>query len=139
MAVQLHGQRIDPFTSMAQEMGKWMDRVLGPGGPRFCPGEVWSPAVNAYEYPEDYRIVVELAGVRTEDLDLRIEDDALILSGVRATPGAPQQGETARLHTMEIDHGRFSRKLPLPADIVPEGVEANYRNGYLWIRLPRKT
>jgi HSP20 family protein len=94
--------------------------------------------VNVCEHPDEYCIVVELAGVRTEELDLRVEDDALTLSGARAAPGVPERGQTARLHMMEIDHGRFSRSLPLPGDIEPEGIEATYRNGYLWIRLPKK-
>jgi HSP20 family protein len=124
--------------TMARQMSRWVDQVLGPGGSRFCPGEAWAPAVNVCEHPEEYCIVVELAGVRAEELDLRIEDDELTISGVRAAPGAPERGQTARLHMMEIDHGRFSRSLPLPGDVEPEGIEATYRNGYLWIRLPKK-
>lgn len=139
MGSQMQGREKDRFVSMARQMSRWVDQVLGPGGTRFCPGEVWAPAVNVCEYTDEYCIVVELAGVDTEELDLRIEDDALIVSGVRPAPGAPQQGQMARLHVMEIDHGRFSRAIALPADADSDRMDATYRNGYLWIRLPKRS
>jgi HSP20 family molecular chaperone IbpA len=37
---------------------------------------------------------------------------------------------------MEIDHGSFERILELPAEIDPEAVEANHREGLLWVYLP---
>ncbi|MFP3936818.1 MAG: Hsp20/alpha crystallin family protein [Phycisphaerae bacterium] len=139
MGSQMQGRQKDRFVTMARQMSRWVDQVLGPGGTRFCPGEAWAPAMNVCEYPHEYCIVVELAGVDTEELDLHIEDDALVISGIRAAPGAPPRGQMARLHMMEIDHGRFKRALPLPADADTEQIEATYRNGYLWIRLPKRS
>jgi HSP20 family molecular chaperone IbpA len=39
---------------------------------------------------------------------------------------------------MEIDHGAFCREVELPHDVQPERVTANYRDGLLWIELPKK-
>jgi len=42
---------------------------------------------------------------------------------------------------MEIDHGRFCRKLNLPPDVdvdASANLSASYGSGYLWIYLPRK-
>lgn len=38
---------------------------------------------------------------------------------------------------MEIDHGAFSREVELPLDINSEDITANYRNGMLWIEVPK--
>jgi len=43
-----------------------------------------------------------------------------------------------RVHLMEIDHGKFSREVELPNDIHHEQINATYRNGMLWIELPKK-
>ncbi len=38
---------------------------------------------------------------------------------------------------MEIDHGAFSREVELPLDVNRENIAANYRNGMLWIEIPK--
>ena len=43
-----------------------------------------------------------------------------------------------RAHHMEIDSGRFCREIDLPGNVDVEAIEATYRNGFLWIRLPKK-
>jgi HSP20 family molecular chaperone IbpA len=39
---------------------------------------------------------------------------------------------------MEIDHGAFAREVELPPDADRESITANYRNGLLWIEIPKK-
>ena len=38
---------------------------------------------------------------------------------------------------MEIDHGGFCREVELPEDVDRDRIAANYRNGMLWIELPK--
>jgi len=42
-----------------------------------------------------------------------------------------------RVHLMEIDHGPFSRDVELPPDVNRERITATYRNGLLWIEIPK--
>jgi HSP20 family molecular chaperone IbpA len=42
-----------------------------------------------------------------------------------------------RVHLMEIDHGPFSREVELPPDVNHERIAATYRNGLLWIEIPK--
>ena len=44
-----------------------------------------------------------------------------------------------RIHLMEIDHGAFCREVELPEDVDRERISATYRNGMLWIELPKVT
>ncbi len=56
-------------------------------------------------------------------------------------PGADAPGIAAqrrvRIHLMEIDHGAFSREVELPPDVNKERIAARYRNGMLWIEIPK--
>ncbi len=117
-------------------MGKWVDHVLGQSYQQYCPGETWKPAVNIYEDDRQYVIVADLAGMKAAEVDLRAESGKLVISGERAVPHFDSKGDV-RLHTMEIDHGRFCRAVNLPEDADIEAIEALYRNGYLWIQIPK--
>jgi HSP20 family molecular chaperone IbpA len=39
---------------------------------------------------------------------------------------------------MEIDHGAFVRAVELPRNVANNRITAEYRNGILWIELPKK-
>lgn len=124
------------ISTIARQMSHWVDQVLGKG----FHGEasVWTPAVNFYEGEKYYCIVVELAGVDPEKIGLQVDNGVLTLCGQRAAPALPDDPRAVRLLMMEIDHGEFSRSLKLPCDADDEAVNATYRGGYLWIRLPKK-
>jgi HSP20 family molecular chaperone IbpA len=53
-----------------------------------------------------------------------------------AEPGH-QGPHRVRIHLMEIDHGGFCREVELPEDVDKDRIAANYRNGMLWIELPK--
>lgn len=140
--MNLFAQAEDRFTSMARQMGRWMEQALRPQYHKYCPGEAWTPSVNAYETADGYTIVVELAGMQPEEIDLRVEDGdppALVLEGRRDPPCLPKKAGKFRLHLMEIDHGDFCRTLRLPGNVASDRIEARTENGFLRIRLPKAT
>jgi HSP20 family protein len=47
------------------------------------------------------------------------------------------QAHKMRVHLMEIDHGPFTREVELPPDADRAGITATYRNGMLWIEIPK--
>ena len=53
--------------------------------------------------------------------------------------GGPAEHKRVRIHLMEIDHGSFCREVELPEDVDRDRIAANYRNGMLWIELPKVT
>ena len=136
-----------PFSNIARQAHKLMEQMQK-GYFNFCPSETWTPSVNLYETAAEYVVCVDLAGVEKEKIDLEIRDNRLKLSGSRAVPRPedyleqPQPegpGETPRLrvHLMEIDHGGFCREVELPLNIDAEQINASYRNGMLWIEIPK--
>jgi HSP20 family protein len=133
-----------PFGHMARQMGKLMDQ-LHRGYSPFAPSEVWTPSVNLYEIDTGYVVCVDLAGVNKDKIEITVEQHVLKLRGHRTVPTSndEQHAETPqrriRVHLMEIDHGSFSREVELPLDVKQEQIAAHYKDGLLWIELPKKT
>lgn len=141
MVLPVEARSEERFSSMARQMGRWVNHMLGQQYHRFCPSEAWAPAVNFSEGRKGYGVVVDLAGVQAETIDLRIEAGAMIVSGRREMPESPAGPGPGRVHLMEIDHGRFSRRIDLPDDVDVDAavnLSASYSNGFLYIQLPRK-
>ena len=132
------------FEHLADQMLAMLREVSGQKC--FCsPGpDRWQPRLNFYETSDRYLVCVELAGMRREEIDLSVLDGALYLRGTRKRPGipaAPSETDTplVSVHVMEIDSGPFHRKLPVPSDSKVDEITARYKQGYLWIVLPRET
>lgn len=116
----------------------------------FCgfagPEPSWSPSVNLYEADRAYRVCVDLAGVEKATIDVSVKADdgagvaRLIVSGSRPVPRSPVATPGSgriKVHRMELDHGSFCREVELPQDVDHEGVSATYRDGLLWVELPK--
>ena len=68
-------------------------------------------------------------------------DNCLSITGKRAVavPATSERHEDrVRVHLMEIDHGSFGRNVELPLDIIATDISAQYRDGMLWIEIPKK-
>ena len=127
----------DRFTSLGKQMGRWMDQVLGQSFQHYCHSDSWRPAINLCEHEKYFCVIVDLAGVKAQEVDLRAEEGMLVLSGERQMPSEPESKGEVRIHLMEIDHGRFHRAVELPPNVDIDAIKAFYRNGYLWIRIPK--
>ena len=136
-----------PFNLMARQMNKMLDQ-MHKGYFGFAPSETWTPNVNLYETDEAYLVCADLAGVDKDKIDVTVVDGRLTFRGARAVPtrpdcavGAhvePAGSKRVRVHLMEIDHGGFSREVELPHDVDKQRIAAVYRDGMLWIELPKK-
>ena len=117
----------------------------------FCPSETWTPSVNLYETGDSYLVCADLAGVDKEKIEVEVNGQVLKLRGTRAVPAheeaaaepgaeadaTPHAPRRVRIHLMEIDHGGFCREVELPEDVDRDRIAANYRNGMLWVELPK--
>jgi len=104
----------------------------------FSTSKCWSPAVNIYRMQRQLDVCVDLAGVERGSIEVRVEMGRLIIRGQRAAPEpAHSRGEAiVRIVAMEIDHGPFSREIPLPENVNLSQVTSTYEHGLLWVKLP---
>jgi HSP20 family protein len=92
------------------------------------------PQIDCYrtERPAAFHVVVELAGIDPEKVQLFADEGTLIIAGERRRPTS-----SARTYQqMEIDYGRFVRQVALGAQIDVDGAKATYKRGILTIVLP---
>lgn len=99
--------------------------------------EAWHPAINAYRCRDSIVICVDLAGVGRPQIDLLVEPRRVVIRGQRQPPEPDDAlGPTMQVLALEIDHGPFEREIALPLEVEPGEVQAEQRNGLLWIYLP---
>lgn len=102
------------------------------------PAEAWQPAVNVYAYADRIEVCVDLAGVSTEDVEIRVEGRRLVVRGRRSPPELRRERPPCgRILAMEIQDGAFERVLEFPVEVNAEQAQARQDNGWLWIVLPR--
>lgn len=104
---------------------------------RFCPTDAWRPNVNVYENAAAIIVCVDLAGMRPDAIGVDVTPNALVIRGQRIAPVPQEAAGELGVHLMEIDAGMFCRELELPSPVDRDRVQAGYRDGLLWITLPK--
>jgi HSP20 family protein len=95
----------------------------------------WRPDADTYETATTVEIMVDLAGVEEDDLEVQLFEDVLVIEGRRHLPSC-QEG--AVYHAAGIRQGPFRVELPLPVPVDAERVEARYERGLLRITLQKR-
>ena len=92
------------------------------------------PPVNVYEDKDNYLLTAELPGVKPEEVEITVTEDALTLKGERKRDDG---GNGASYHRRERGSGYFRRIVSLPNKVDPEKVEASSHHGILHVTLPK--
>ncbi len=78
----------------------------------------WEPPIDVVETANHLRVTVALPGVAAETISLSEESDAITISARRTFPVAAAESERgARVHALEIPHGRFERRIQLSGHV----------------------
>lgn len=131
--------RWNPFREMA-EMQRQMDRVFDDfwrgDWPRSSRWTGWdTPALDIHETDKTYTVEVPLPGVKPEDIQVKMQNGVLTVSGEIQEPKREDDGE--KVVVRERYYGKFSRSVSLPQSVDEEKVEATYENGVLVLTLPK--
>jgi HSP20 family protein len=96
-------------------------------------GAHWVPNTDVYATDNGVVIKVELAGMRSEHLEITVESNRLRISGNR--PDGCRSSKCSFLK-MEINYGPFESVLELPPGYDLSQAKAAYLNGFLRIDVP---
>jgi HSP20 family protein len=114
---------------------------LSKGRPRLANARFWEPRVDLIEESSRYLIKAEIAGVKAEDIEIIFlpERDSLVIKGFRPEGDLPD-GDRQGVHQLEIFYGEFQREIRLPDHhpVDVQGIRAQYRNGFLYVLIPKK-
>jgi HSP20 family protein len=95
----------------------------------------WSPAVDIYETENELVLKADLPDVNQKDIDVRVENQTLTISGTR---NFEKTGNHKGYHRMERSYGNFVRSFAIPNTFDTENIKAEYRNGVLSVALAKK-
>jgi HSP20 family protein len=90
--------------------------------------------VDVFEKGDTLTIKVELPGMKLEDIDVYVTEDALTIKGERKPESAIKEEDYFR---NEITYGNYYRSIDLPFSVDTKSIEAIYEEGILIITLQR--
>jgi len=93
----------------------------------------WSPALDLYQNTDNVVAVVELPGMRKQDIEISLHDGTLTISGERKHEST--NGDKAERTERYI--GTFRRSIALPTRVDASKVSATYNDGILTVTLPK--
>ena len=95
----------------------------------------WTPACDIVETEEALIVYAELPGVKRDDIEISLDGGVLTLRGSRTLE---KETEERSYHRIERSYGSFVRSFTLPRSVDSERISANYQDGVLEIRMPRR-
>ena len=91
----------------------------------------FTPPVDVHETEDEYLVKIDLPGVKSEDVNVEVNDNVLSISGSRVAD------ETGAAQLVERPYGTFARTLTLPQGVDSDSIEAGYHDGVLELRIPK--
>jgi HSP20 family protein len=89
------------------------------------------PTLDVRELDEEYIVLVDLPGVKSEDVNVELNNQTLTISGIRVP------FETGQVQQLERPFGAFARRLTLSPGIDPDGISAEYEDGVLTLHITK--
>jgi HSP20 family protein len=90
--------------------------------------------VDVYETEKELVIQSAIAGIKTDQIDVSLENDILIIKGERDNP-SKDKGQ--RYFLKECYWGPFSKEIILPREIDTSRIDAKVKEGILTVRMPK--
>jgi HSP20 family protein len=91
------------------------------------------PPINIFQRGTDFVAIIEMPGVRKDELSLEVRGNTLRMSGKKALG----YGDKVSMHRRERVAGSFDRTITLPVRLDANRIAAEYRDGMLALTLPR--
>lgn len=100
----------------------------------------WRPAVEIKQSESDYKVKVQLPGVKLDDIDVELDNDFMTISAEieEENEEKEQKEKNLKYHTCEFRYGRYKRTISFDHPIRSDDASAEYKNGILTIVLPKQ-
>lgn len=133
MMILRRGRSAQPVDSgldveFTYEFGAWRGR-------RSDSLEPWRPPADVFDRSDGLVVRVEIAGISLDEVEVVVEGEELWVHGERRVgcPAGPRL-----YHESRIRYGSFEIPFRLPFLVIVGGESADYIDGVLTIRLPRR-
>jgi HSP20 family protein len=129
-----------PFEEMERWFEDFFRRPFSLARPSWFPRlrmpeiEEVSPSVDVFEEGDEVVVKAELPGISKEDIDVKVTDDVVTISGEKKKE---EKIEKKNYYRMERSYGSFTRSFRLPTEVQTEKASAKFKEGILEIRIPK--
>ena len=91
------------------------------------------PSVNSLENNDSFEIDLAVPGMKKEDFTIELNDKVLVISSETSNT---MENDKMRLN--EFNFSSFQRSFRVPDSVDHDKIKANYKNGILKIKLPKR-
>jgi HSP20 family protein len=125
----------DPFYLLQNRLNRLFDFPLAPFVEETLPLTTWAPPCDIYETDKEIVVKAEIPGLKKEDVFVSIENNVLTIRGERKFADEVRR---ENYHRVERSYGEFVRSFTLPAFIDENKIVAEFKDGLLWVFLPKR-
>jgi len=93
---------------------------------------IWQPPIDIYQEEQGWLVKMELAGVRSTDVDISIVGDNLLIRGKRKDFTIQRN---QKIYSMEIAYSQFQRSIGFPGDLGNVEIITDFRDGMIFVHL----
>jgi HSP20 family protein len=127
-------KRWEPFAeidTLQKEMNRLLDQLAPSGNDN---GFSFLPSAEIDETDNEVHLKLEVPGVRADDLDIEVTNEAVTVRGERKSESKTEEKGGFR---SEFYYGHFERTIPMPTPIEKDRVSAEYKDGLLCLTVPK--
>ena len=95
---------------------------------------LWSPQVEVIDRGNTLVVRADLPGLSREDVQVEVQDDALVIRGERRSEHVDDE---EGFYRSERSYGSFYRVIPLPENLDASACNATFKDGVLQVTLPK--
>ncbi len=86
---------------------------------------------------DDVSVVMDVPGLKADDVDIELREDVLTVRGERPLPQPEEQAKRRVWQRLERGHGKFERSVRLPHGLDPEAITASLTDGVLTLHIAK--
>ncbi|MCP4181995.1 MAG: Hsp20/alpha crystallin family protein [Hyphomicrobiales bacterium] len=109
----------EPFRAMGSKIADW-----------------FTPISEASSDDDIYKVVVELPGVKADDIDITLLNHILMIKGDKYSER--KEEKEGSYFFSERQYGAFQRSFKLPMDASSDGIKADFKDGVLTVLIGRE-
>lgn len=132
------------FESLHHELNNFLrDTMLAPmfSNPLTLKKEaVWRPSIEVKQTEHEYKVKVQLPGVKKEDIDVELDNEFMTVTAEieEEKEDKEEKEKNEKYHTCEFRYGKYKRTISFDQPIKQDKAKAEYKNGVLKIIIPKQ-
>lgn len=94
------------------------------------------PSVNVKETEKDFQVELAAPGMKKEDFKIELNNHILSISSEKKEEH--EEKKEGKYTRREFNYSSFTRSFSLPESAQGEGIQASYKDGVLFVQIPKK-